>query len=101
MRRIEFLNATANEIDQPIIGQHGRAALLREVSKGLNMPVDDIVPSREKLEYQMKMQEQAQQQQAQLPAPAASQPGAPAIPAAMHPGGTPKGGQEANTVSPR
>ncbi len=48
IRRIEFLNATANQIDMEIIGKEGRAAILREVAKGLQMPVDDIIPSREK-----------------------------------------------------
>ena len=49
VRRIEFLNATANEIDMEIVGKEGRAAILREVAKGLQMPVDDIIPSREKV----------------------------------------------------
>lgn len=47
-RRVEFLNATANEIDMGILGKDGRAAILREVAKGLQMPVDEIIPSREK-----------------------------------------------------
>lgn len=47
-RRVEFLNATANEIDMGILGKEGRAAILREVAKGLQMPVDEIIPSREK-----------------------------------------------------
>jgi hypothetical protein len=55
MRRLEFLNATGNPIDMEIIGVEGRAAILREVSKGLMMPTDDIVPSREKLAYNMQL----------------------------------------------
>ena len=47
IRRVEFLNATANPMDLEIIGQDGRAAILREVAKGLQMPVDDIIPSKE------------------------------------------------------
>jgi len=78
VRRVEFLNATGNEIDMGIIGIDGRAAILREVAKGLQMPVDQIIPSRDTLNYtnQLKqMQEQAQQQpqgqpQGQQPAPA-------------------------------
>jgi hypothetical protein len=67
MRRIEFLNATANEIDMQIIEPAGRAAILREVAKGLEMPVDEIVPSREKVEAKVKAQAQAEQMAAQQP----------------------------------
>lgn len=95
VRRIEFLNATANPFDIEIIGRDGRAAILREVAKGLQMPVDDVVPSREKAAYD--------QQQAALAASAVAemqqaQPGAPAPTDAS---GAPKGGMEANTVMNR
>ena len=60
-RRIEFLQATANEFDTDIIGQDGRAAILREVAKGLQMPVDEVVPSREKRAFNQR----AAQQEAQ------------------------------------
>jgi hypothetical protein len=72
MRRLEFLNATSNPVDLQIVGVEGRAAILREIAKGLSMPVDDIVPSREKLTHTMMA---AAQQQAQQPAPAELQPG--------------------------
>jgi len=86
MRRIEFLNATANEIDMEIVGKKGRSAILREIAKGLQMPVDDIVPSREKEGYQDKVKAEimAAQQQAEAQA--------------TQPDGSPKGGMEANTV---
>ena len=70
VRRVEFLNATANEFDMGIIGPQGRAALLREVAKGLQMPVDDIVPSREKLSTMDRAAAAAQQ----MPAPGGGQP---------------------------
>jgi hypothetical protein len=92
VRRVEFLNATANPIDMEIIGPTGRAALLREVAKGLQMPVDDIIPSREKLEY-------GQRVASQTAAMAATQPGA--APAPTQPDGSPMGGMEANTVMNR
>jgi hypothetical protein len=60
-RRVEFLQATANEFDIEIIGQDGRAAILREVAKGLQMPVDEVVPSREKRAFNKR----AAQQEAQ------------------------------------
>ncbi len=95
VRRIEFLNATANEIDMEIVGKDGRAAILREVAKGLQMPVDDIIPSREKAGFvereNAKLAQQAAQQQPQQQAG-----GTP-----TQPDGSPKGGMEGNTVSNR
>jgi hypothetical protein len=92
VRRIEFLNATANPIDAEILGRDGRAAILREIAKGLQMPVDDIVPSREKADYMTRITAaataQAQQGQAQAPVP-------------TQPDGSPKGGMMGNTVSSR
>ena len=92
VRRVEFLNATANEFDMEIIGKDGRAAILREVAKSLQMPEDDVVPSREKRAMEnVSMQQEAgaalgmQQPQGQ----------------ALLPDGTPAGGQSGNTVSSR
>lgn len=44
VRRNEFLAATANPVDLQITGISGRAAVLREVARGLDMNVDKIVP---------------------------------------------------------
>lgn len=49
LRRNEFLNVTANPIDSQIVGIPGRAEILREVAKGLEMDVSRIVPPREQL----------------------------------------------------
>ena len=57
VRRVEFLQATANPIDAEIVGVKGRAAILREVARGLSMPVEDVVPSEEDLEIQDKMKQ--------------------------------------------
>jgi len=94
VRRVEFLNATANPIDIEIIGTDGRAAILREVAKGLQMPVDEVVPSREKLAYRQdaKAAMAAQQAAAQPQQPAATP---------TTPSGMPMGGMEANTVMNR
>lgn len=94
IRALEFLNATANEFDMPIVGQEGRAALLREIAKGLQMNVEDIVPSKEQLEHRKALEETAAQQ-------GGGGAGTPAAPAALAPDGSPKGGQEANTVTSR
>jgi len=67
MRRVEFLNATANEMDMGIIGPDGRAAILREIAKGLQMPVDEIVPSRDKLSYTTRVKAAQQAQAPQQP----------------------------------
>ena len=89
LRRIEFLNATANPVDMEIVGKEGRSSILREVAKSLQMPVDEIIPTREKGRYQERMAAQfgaTQSQQAPTP---------------TQPDGSPKGGMAANTVSNR
>ncbi len=93
VRRIEFLNATANPIDAEILGKDGRAAILREIAKSLQMPVDDIIPSREKAAIMGRAQAQAA---ATLAAQQQPESGTP-----TQPDGSPKGGMEANTVSNR
>jgi len=91
VRRLEFLNATANEIDMEIIGKEGRAAILREVAKGLQMPVEDVVPSREKASVMDRMQAKfAAQEQSAQQGPVPSQPD-----------GSPQGGRDGNTVTNR
>jgi len=95
VRRVEFLNATANPVDIEIIGPEGRAALLREVAKGLQMPVDDIIPSREKLAHQQRLSAQTMAAEAAM---GGEQPGAPAP---TQPGGEPMGGMAGNTVMNR
>lgn len=92
VRRLEFLNATANQIDMEIIGKGGRTAILREVAKGLQMPVDDIVPSGEKLAFRDRVQTRMAIESGQM----GQQEGTP-----TQPDGSPKGGMEGNTVSNR
>jgi hypothetical protein len=65
-RRNEFLQATANPFDLQILGMPGRAAILRETAKGLDMPVDNLIPDHVKLQQMQAMQdEQNVQQEAQ------------------------------------
>jgi len=97
VRRVEFLNATANPIDAEILGPEGRAAILREVAKGLQMPVDEIIPSRDKQSHEQKLASRALAVEAAQGAQQ-QQPGAPAP---TFPGGMPMGGQQANTVMNR
>jgi hypothetical protein len=56
--RIQFLGMTANPTDMQIIGMKGRRAVLAEVVKALDMPVDDIVPTEEQLNQQMEAMQQ-------------------------------------------
>ena len=100
VRRVEFLQATANPIDANIVGPKGRAAILREVAKGLAMPVDDIVPTDEEIVVQAEMQRQQELMMAQAgagPQEVVVREGG--GPEATGPGGAPTGGKGANTVS--
>jgi len=89
VRRIEFLNATANPIDMEIMGTDGRAAILREVAKGLQMSAEDVVPSKEKAAYLSAAKAKVMSSMA----PQGEKP------QALDPSGAPKGGQEGNVVS--
>ena len=86
VRRLEFLNMTANPYDIEIVGKTGRTAILREVVKGLQLPVDDIIPTYEKEQFAASLQQQQ-----------GSQPGTQALDAS----GSPKGGQDGNVVRNR
>lgn len=91
VRRIEFLNATANPIDMQIVGLPGRAAILREVAKELNMPTDEIVPDKDEMERMQ--QQQMMMQQAAISDVASGQ--QTEKPENLTPGGGNQGGNEA------
>ncbi len=79
VRRNEFLAATANPFDINIVGQEGRAAILRETAKGLDMNPDKVVPMASKRMLTQMMQQQMAQMGGMtgmpgMPAPA-QQPG--------------------------
>ncbi len=102
VRRVEFLTATANPIDAEIVGREGRAAILREVAKGLQMDTEEIIPSKQKLQAQDKLAEIAQQAQAAAPQASVQfqRDGQGQVTGAnVFPGGQPMGGQDGNTVS--
>jgi hypothetical protein len=72
MRRLEFLQITANPLDSQIVGTGGRAAILRTLAEDLGMPGDDIVPSEQELVAIQQQQQQmlaAQAQGGQAPSP--------------------------------
>ena len=60
-RQIEFLQTTANPIDQKIMGIKGRGIVLRNVSTGIGIQGEDIVPDDDKL-AQMQQAEEADAQ---------------------------------------
>lgn len=63
LRREQFLAQTANPVDMQIVGLDGRAKLLRETVKSLDMPADEIIPSdREMAERQAAIQAALQAQ---------------------------------------
>jgi hypothetical protein len=64
-RRNEFLQLTSNPVDVQIMGPAGRAALLREAAKTLNMDVDKLIPSPEQIIEQQKQQQAMQMAAAQ------------------------------------
>jgi len=62
-RQLEFLQATANPLDQKIVGIKGRGLILRSVASTIGLPGDEIVPPDDKLD-QMQQAEEAQAQNA-------------------------------------
>lgn len=56
IRRGEFLTITNNPTDMAIIGNEGRAKILKEVVRALKMPVD-IIPDDTQLEFARRQQE--------------------------------------------
>jgi hypothetical protein len=72
-RQIEFLQATANPLDQKIMGVSGRGKVLRAVSGTIGLVGEEIVPDDDKLD---QMQQQEQQAAVAGPVSEAAQKGA-------------------------
>jgi hypothetical protein len=92
VRRTEFLATTANPIDMQIMGVEGRAAVLRETAKSLQMDTDKVVPDTDALRQKMAAKA-AMQGGGDPTAPGGAAPG----PGAPAPGGlpNPQGGSPA------
>lgn len=71
VRRNEFLATTANPIDMQIMGLEGRAQVLREAAKGLELDTDRIVPSDDVMKA--KAAKAAAEQQAMMQAQQSAQ----------------------------
>lgn len=91
-KQLQFLQITANPIDMQIVGEIGRARVLRAVSSDLGLP-DDVVPDDQTLQSQIDAQKRMMaagqaiashgQAQGQPPQPgAANPPGHPGTPGA-------------------
>lgn len=61
MRRNEFLQVTANPIDQEIMGIQGRAEILRVMADDLGLG-ENIIPNRQELKLNAKKKAESQQQ---------------------------------------
>jgi hypothetical protein len=73
MRQLEFLQITANPIDQAIIGPMGRATILRSVSQNLGLEHEKVVPDAAEMQQQL-MAMQMQQGQPQPGQPGQTDP---------------------------
>jgi hypothetical protein len=90
VRRNEFLAATANPIDMQVLGVEGRAQILREVVKTLDMDTDRIIPTPEQMKVRQAL---AAAQQAQLQAQQLALPSPQGAPTPAQPGGPSPSGQ--------
>jgi len=61
-RQIEFLQHTANPLDQQIMGITGRGAVLRSVSQDIGLDGEKVVPSEQELQAADQQQKQQAQQ---------------------------------------
>lgn len=95
VRKNEFLRLILESpVAQQIVGPAGTAELMRDMASNLNTNVDRLVPSREDIEKQQA--QQAAQQQAMMEMQAQAEQAA-----NLQEDGTPKGGRQDNTMSPR
>jgi hypothetical protein len=105
IRRQEYLAATNNPIDYAIMGPEGRATLLREGARGLDLPVDRVVPDPER-QRQLLLRRVAASMMG--PEAHAGAPGSPAVghappqaPTAVNEAGDKVSGQDANAFPNR
>jgi len=101
VRKTDFLRLILESpIAQQIVGLPGTAELLRDLAGNLNTNVDRLVPSREDVQKQQELAQQQQmmmqQQQMMMQQQEAEQQAA-----ELQEDGTPKGGRQDNTMSPR
>jgi len=98
VRRNEFLQMTANPIDMQIIGLDGRAELLRQSVKSLDMASDKVVPSESAMRAKEAAAQQMAMQQQQMAVAQGQPPTAPGAPSQATPG--PQSGQNLQNGAP-
>jgi hypothetical protein len=90
-RQLEFLQITANPVDVQIMGEKGRATVLRSVSKTIGLDGEDIVPSEsDMIQKELNAQRQPPQPGGAVPGPPVPG-GGPPPPGGPPPGGGPGG----------
>ena len=101
LRRNEFLAATANPVDMQIVGVEGRAALLRESAKALDIDTDSVVPPLDVIRMRLAQDAMVASQggQGTPPGPQGGTPPTPSGQELMGPGGAP-GGPTTDNFSP-
>jgi len=98
VRKTDFLRLVLESpVAQQIVGLPGTAELLRDLAGNLNTNVDRLVPSREDVQKQQDLAQQQQQQQMMMQQEMQAQQQA----AQLQEDGTPMGGRQDNTMSPR
>lgn len=75
-KQLQFLQITANPIDAPIVGEVGRARVLRAVASNMGLP-DDVVPSDSEIQQKQQQEKMVQAQIAQQQMAAGQVPGQP------------------------
>lgn len=75
MRRLEFLQITANPMDAQIIGPTGRASILRSLSTDLGLPEENIVPTDDEIKAVQQGVETQREQAAKAQGDQAAAPG--------------------------
>lgn len=65
-KRQLFLQTVTNPIDQQILGMKGRANLLRQMSKGLHLDMDNVIPDDQELQGMNGPSPEVQQQMQQM-----------------------------------
>jgi hypothetical protein len=93
VRKTDFLRLILESpVAQQIVGLPGTAELLRDLAGNLNTNVDRLVPSREDVQKQQELAQQQAMMMQQMQQQEAAQ---------LQEDGTPMGGRQDNTMSPR
>ena len=101
VRLLEFAQFTMNPTDTQIMGPDGRAALLREIAKSLNMPEGEIIPLAEEIEQKAREASKLQEMQAMAAAAGQGPPSGGAGGASGGAGGQSSPTSPANPTGPR